>query len=110
MKSGMITILHADIQHGHVAEWSWTPHRPDPHQHAHRGREHGHDDGPQPHPAAHAPQSPTAEASAPPHTATLLNAANWTYDRDLGNLPEGLRFLQVNGQPLAQEVTADGFY
>jgi hypothetical protein len=125
MASAMVTILHSDIQHDHVTEW-WGmqdgkgPHRACPSS-CEDGRGQGlgggfnlhgrHDDIPDGDASnLEATAGPQPEASAPPDTSTLLNTANWTYYRDLANLPTGLRFLEVDGQPLAQEVTADGFY
>lgn len=117
MSGVMVTILDTDMRYDHVAEWSGLRQGHGPHHARHPDHGCGHRHGGlhghgvhRPEPQEEAPQPGAPEAASPPATATLLNAANWTYDRDLANLPTGLRFLEANGQPLALEVTADGFY
>jgi len=54
------------------------------------------------------PPQPPAELT--PTVPQFINAANWTYSRDEGNLPAGLRPLLVDGEHLTREVTGSGFY
>ncbi|TDH62464.1 hypothetical protein E2C06_11375 [Dankookia rubra] len=98
------------MRHDQVAEWSGMREGHGPHHARHPGCDRGHHGPHGPGAGEDTPGPGLPEASPPPDTATLLNAANWTYDRDLANLPAGLRFLEAGGQPLALEVTADGFY
>lgn len=54
--------------------------------------------------------SPPPPPTTVPTLAEFINAANWAYARDEGNIPAGLRPLEVDGEHLAREVTDSGFY